>query len=136
MAAADVHGVGRRALRRTERRQLERGDDRGSIPLGDRDCIPQVIAVAVREQHRVDLREAVDRDVGRGIACEERVDDHTPAVGFEREAGVAVKRDRHHPALLSDFLLVRVATQERVELGGALHPQLDHPARPVGVTVD
>jgi len=66
------------------------------VAPGDRDRVSQVVSVTVRQQHRVDLREPRERDVGRGIAREKRVDDHSATVGFEREAGVAVEFECEH----------------------------------------
>src|SRR5207244_11502253 len=66
----------------------------------DLDGVAQVVAVTVRQQHRVDLRKAGDRNIRHGIARQERVDDHAPAVGFEREAGVAVEDDLEHAGRL------------------------------------
>jgi len=76
--------------------QLRCGDDRRAVPPGDRDRVSQVVSVTVRQQHRVDLREPRERDVGRGIAREKRVDGHPATVGLDREAGVAVERECEH----------------------------------------
>jgi len=94
--AADVHGMHGGSAFSAKPGQLRCGDDRRAVPPGDRDRVSQVVSVTVRQQHRVDLREPRERDVGRGIAREKRVDDHSATVGLDREAGVAVERECEH----------------------------------------
>src|SRR6266566_9277896 len=48
------------------------------------------VRLARPEHHGVDLGEAIGGNVGRGVTRQERIDDHAPPVGFEREASMAV----------------------------------------------
>ena len=95
--AADVHGVRRRALIGAKLRELVCGDDRRLVPLGEGDRVAQVVAMSVREEHRVEPRELLGSDVGGGITGEEGIDHDALAVALEQEAGMAVKCGFHPP---------------------------------------
>ena len=94
--SANVHRVGLGAVVDAELRQFVGGDDHGAIALGEGNGVAQMIAVPVRQEHGIDPGHAVDRDVGRGIAGQERIDDYAATGRVEDEAGVAVEGDGEH----------------------------------------
>ena len=132
--APDVHPMHRGPLGGAEFGQLVSRDDGRPVLLGDRNGIPEMIAVAVREQDGVDLGKLVRSEVGCGVAAEEGVDQDATAIRLDQETGVAVKGQGQH-ASFPDMLRIPSGVHQRGDLAGAGHAQLDHPSGAVGIAI-
>src|SRR5207247_741666 len=95
--ATDVHPVTGRALIGAELRQLVGRDDRRLVPLRQRHGVAEVVAVAVRQQNRVEGRESVWSDVRGGITGEKWIDDDSRTVPLQHKTGMSVEGRFHSP---------------------------------------